>query len=68
MVRILTAEKNERIFPMWGMAYQEISDLDVKMVNEFMSWNKLISGAKDIDNKLILKMLNRFKSGLTKGH
>lgn len=66
VVRILSIEENERIFPIWGMAYHEISDLDIKMVSEFMSWNKLIAGATDIDNKLILQMLNRFKSVGTK--
>ena len=29
---------------------------------EFLSWNKLISAAKDLDNNIILHMLSRFKN------
>ncbi len=49
------------------MGYHQVSDLDVKMVNEFLSWNKLISAAKDLDNQIILHMLGRFKNVSVKG-
>lgn len=62
LTRIFEIEENERIFPNWAMGYREVTDLDVKMVGEFLSWNKLINAAHDIDNNLILHMLNRFKS------
>lgn len=66
VVRIFEIENNERIFSDWAMGYHEVSELDLKMINEFLSWNKLISAAKEIDNNLILHMLNRFKSVLIK--
>lgn len=56
--------KNSRIFNEWSMGYRELTDLDVKMINEILSWNKLINAAKDIDNNLILHMLERFKNAL----
>lgn len=55
----------KRVFEEWSMAYKEINKIDVKMINEIISWNKLISGAKDIDKNLILFMLQRFKKDLT---
>ncbi len=61
IIRIFSLEKNERLFPDWAMGFHEISDLDIKMINEFLSWNKLISAAKDLDNNIILHMLSRFK-------
>lgn len=66
IVRIFSIEENERLFPIWAMAFHEVSDLDIKMVNEFLSWNKLIAAAKDLDNNLILHMLSRFKNALIK--
>lgn len=44
------------------MGFCELGDLDVKMVIEVLSWNKLINAATDIDSNLILHMLERFKN------
>lgn len=66
ITRIFSLEKNERLFPNWSMGYHEISDLDINMINEFLSWNKLISAAKDLDNNIILHMLARFETLLIK--
>lgn len=66
IIRIFSIEGHERIYTNWAMGYHEISDLDIKMVNEFLSWNKLITAAKDIDNNIILHMLSRFKNVLIK--
>ncbi len=49
VIRIFEIEENPRIFSDWAMGYHQVSDLDVKMVNEFLTWNKLISAAKDLE-------------------
>lgn len=54
-------ENNPRVFADWSMAYKEISDLDLELINEILSWNDLITTAKNIDNHLILHMFGRFK-------
>ena len=61
IVELFNIPAKTRIFDQWSMAFHEISELDIKMVNEILSWNKLISNAKEIDNDLILQMLERFK-------
>ncbi len=53
-----------RLFNKWSMAFLEVSEFDIKMVNQILSWNKLISKAKEIDNNLILQMLESFKGRL----
>lgn len=54
-------EAKERLFNKWGMAYKEVNELDIQMVNQMLSWTRLIQGSTEIDNKLILKMLKQFK-------
>lgn len=66
VVSLLEAEGNPRIFSEWSMAYRELSDLDIKAVNEILSWNKLIARAEKIDNVLISQMLERFKRFIEK--
>ena len=46
------------------MAYREISDLDLKMVNNILSWTKIINKSPEINNELILKILSHFKEKL----
>ncbi len=55
----------QRIFTKWGMAYRDVNELDIKMVNQMLSWTRLIQGSKDIDNALILKMLEQFKERIS---
>jgi len=62
VIRLFDADKNERIYKDWDMGFRKVNDLDIKMVNEILSWNKLISATDRIDNKLIITMLEKFKS------
>ncbi len=64
VIRLFGTEGNERIFEDWNMAYREVSEIDLKLINEMLSWNDLISGSSSIDNDLILRMLGRFKYGV----
>lgn len=64
VIQLFSVVNNERLFEDWSMAFNEISDIDLKMINEVLSWNKLLKAEKDIDNKLILQMLDRFKHKL----
>jgi hypothetical protein len=61
IINFFKIDGNERIFPKWRMGFKEIGDLELKMINEILSWNKLISQAEKIDNNLILTMLKRFQ-------
>lgn len=63
VIRLFGVERNERLFGDWSMAYREVSEIDLKLINEMLSWNDLISGADSIDDELILRMLGRFKYG-----
>jgi predicted sulfurtransferase len=62
---IFETHGNERIFEHWTMAYRKITDIDFKMVNQMLSWNKLLTKSQEIDNELILKMLQSFKEKIT---
>lgn len=61
VINILKTKTDKRLYEEWDMGFKEVSDLDVKFVNEILSWNKLITNAEEIDEKLILHMLTRFK-------
>lgn len=61
VIKLFEEHKNPRIYTDWSMAYKELNDLDLKLVNEILSWNKLISAAKTIDNHLIMHLFSRFK-------
>lgn len=61
VIQLFSVANNERLFKDWSMAFNEISNIDLKMINEILSWNKLLKADKDIDNLLILQMLDRFK-------
>lgn len=58
-------EGKERLFTQWNMAYKEVNELDIKMVNQVLSWTRLIQNSPEIDNELILKMLGQFKERIT---
>ncbi len=58
-------EAKERIFSSWGMAYKEVDALDIKVVNQMLAWNRVLQRAKDIDHKLIINMLEQFKSRIS---
>jgi hypothetical protein len=62
IIEIFDLPAKERLFQDWSMGFCEMSEMDMKMINEILSWNKLISAAKEIDNHLILRMLERFKT------
>jgi hypothetical protein len=61
LIILFQQESQDRVFPNWDMGLKLVTDLDMKMVNEILSWNKLISASKEIDQHLILHMLKRFK-------
>ncbi len=54
-------EAQHRIFSEWGMAYREVSGLDIEMINKMLSWTRLIQRSPGIDNQLILQMLEEFR-------
>jgi hypothetical protein len=58
-------EAQKRIFTKWGMAYRDVNELDIKMVNQMLSWARLIQGSKELDNNLILEMLEQFKERIS---
>ena len=62
IIEIFNVSAQERMFKEWSMGFCEMSELDIQMINEILSWNKLITAAKEIDNHLILRMLERFKT------
>lgn len=62
---LFEVEAQKRLFTKWGMAYRDVNDLDIKMVNKMLSWTRLIQGSKEIDNNLILKMLEQFKERIS---
>jgi len=61
IIQLIAQSAKERMYPNWAMGLKKLGDLDFKMVNEILSWNKLISAAHEIDKKLILHLLTRFK-------
>ena len=62
VVKLFDTDGNQRLFEDWSMGYRKVEDLDVKFVNEILSWNKLIEASPGLDNKLILEVLSRFKT------
>lgn len=62
IISLFGVSNNERIYSDWSMAYRKLEDIDIKFVNEILSWNKLINASRELDNHLILHMLSRFKS------
>jgi len=64
VIKLFTVTGANKIFDKWSMAFRDITELDIKMVNEILSWNKLISASRDIDNNLIIHILERFKKYL----
>jgi len=60
IIQLFSIDSPKRVFPDWSMGFKKLGDLDIKMINEILSWNKLISNAGKIDEKLILQMLSRF--------
>lgn len=61
IIEIFDLPSKERLFQDWSMGFCEMSEMDIKMINEILSWKKLVTAAKEIDNHLILRMLERFK-------
>ena len=58
-------EGKERLFSKWDMAYKEVNEIDIKMVNQILSWTRLIQKSPEIDNELILKMLSQFEERIS---
>jgi hypothetical protein len=64
VIKVFAIDHNPRIFTNWSMAYKEVTDVDIKMVNKILSFNNLITRTEKIDNELIIQMLNEFKKHL----
>jgi len=62
VTKIFSIDNNERMFAGWSMGLKKIEDIDIRMINEILSWNRLIAGIEPIDNDLIMKMLGRFRN------
>jgi hypothetical protein len=61
IIKMFEISENSRLFPDWNMGLRRIGDPELKIINEILSWNKLISASEKIDNLLILTMLKRFR-------
>lgn len=64
IIKLIEVFSHSRIYPDWSMAFKHLSELDLKMVNNILSWTKIINNAPEIDHKLILKILESFKEKL----
>ena len=62
LIEVFSQDSPSRVFDGWSMGFHEVSDFDLKLVNEVLSWNRLIHSGKEIDSQLILHVLNRFRS------
>ena len=62
IIEVFSQNSSSRVFDGWSMGFHEVSEFDVKLVNEVLSWNRLIHSGKEIDSQLILHVLNRFKN------
>lgn len=61
MIRLFGGYNQKRIFEDWSMGYHKIEELDVKLVNEILSWNKIINQVKSIDNNILSHFIARFR-------
>jgi hypothetical protein len=61
LVKLFEITDNERLFPHWSMGLKEMGPLELKLVNEVLSWNKLLNQSERVDNQLILSMLKSFR-------
>jgi hypothetical protein len=64
VITLIENTSNSRLFDKWSMAYRELSDWDLKMVSNILSWTKIINKSPEINNELILKILSNFKENL----
>lgn len=61
LLTIFERHTDERIFSDWSMAYKEIGTLDLRLINEILSWRALI-GQEPVDEMKIMEFLYRFKT------
>lgn len=64
---LIELDNQARMFGDWSMAYEAVEKLDLNMVNLILPWPKLIQSAREgkrINQKLVLKLLEEFKSQL----
>lgn len=62
VIRLFELNRNPRLFSDWSMAFKEVSDLELTVVEEVLSWNRLIKDAHSIENDLIMQLFAKFKS------
>jgi len=60
---LIEIDNGERIFADWTMAFKEIGDIDLDLINEILPWQSLVDNEGDIavNNKLILEILKKFR-------
>ena len=61
LLTIFERRTDERIFSDWSMAYKEIGPLDLRLINEILSWRALV-GQEPVDEMKIMEFLYRFKT------
>ena len=58
---LMERETDHRLFSDWSMAYHEITSIDLRLINDVLSWKSLVSG-KDVDDHKILHFLTLFRN------
>ena len=53
-------QSEERMFPYWSMGYYKIEKIDLKLVNEILSWKKLVNN-REVSEEDLLLLLASFK-------
>lgn len=61
LLTLFERQAEERIFTDWSMAYKELGTLDLRLINEILSWKSLI-GQEPVDELKIMAFLYRFKT------
>lgn len=61
LILLLERQGEDSIFSKWDYQYQDGNKLDIKTVNEFLSWNRSFSSI-DLNNETIMNLLDRFRS------
>ena len=61
LMKLMERKTDTRLFNDWSMAYHEIGQIDLRLINEILSWRSLVSG-DNVDDIQILRFLNLFQN------
>ncbi len=64
VIELVKQPAKARLFPDWSMAYRSVSDLDVKMINQVLSWSRMIKDPRAVAPDSIMEMLNKVRSAI----